>query len=733
MDDLPDVAWDVLRKAGYNGFFPHQKDAIKRLLSNPDKNFLIRAPTGAGKTLIVSTAIEQHLRNGGGAIYAVPSRKLRKDKVKELAGMLSEGTEISLVGDGNGSKWDSDVVVGTFEGIYRAILSNKGLLTKYSLVVLDDFHTLYEDRRGYELEKLITLLKLSGVRIIALSATIEPVASIADWLDSEVIFTPDEVRPVEIEKNVLVMNTDDAIDWLATNFSSFNPVIVFNYTKLYTESRAKKLAEKLKPLFDVEEVKSVFREKKRDELDEDEEELAYVMSKGVAWHHSEVPDYIKDVIEEWFNEGKLKAIFATTTLAHGINSPTKTVVIMDMYRRWDLIPVHEWLQMASRAGRVGFSEEGAVYTIVRKESDAELVELKYHTGIIEPCESKLGDGDFYRKALLELIYKGLNTSKDIVEFMSNTYYYSQGNNEPTLLETQYGNGMVHDLRANMGLLYENGYIIPSGKGYALTEFGKAVMDFLWRSNIDVPLDEITQMRSVLRGRKEVSNAEALYITIYCISGLRLGINPPKDKVGALIEKVSSFFGGRRVGEAEVITYIILKDWIEGRDLDLMKNDYGKGVYYLRNRAKTIAEALKLFETVAKIEGVRLPRDFKVFIKRVYYGVTAYELPLVELRFFGRKIVHSIYVTLANVPATSKYVEKDEHIGITLKRLLDEVGEARFREIVGSWRIRHLGPKRMGALIKWLRNFDSSTDSARLGINLEDFGYAMGEDLSRWLD
>lgn len=66
MDDLPDVAWDVLRKAGYNGFFPHQKDAIKRLLSNPDKNFLIRAPTGAGKTLIVSTAIEQHLRNGGG-------------------------------------------------------------------------------------------------------------------------------------------------------------------------------------------------------------------------------------------------------------------------------------------------------------------------------------------------------------------------------------------------------------------------------------------------------------------------------------------------------------------------------------------------------------------------------------------------------------------------------------------------------------------------------------------
>jgi len=257
---------------------------------------------------------------------------------------------------------------------------------------------------------------------------------------------------------------------------------VFNATKQDTESRAKKLANKLIPIHNFEEVRDALVTRKRDELDEDEEELASAITKGVAWHHADVPDYAKNLIEDWFNEGEIKVLFATTTLAYGINTPTKTVIIMDIYRSGRKIPVYEWLQMAGRAGRAGYSEEGIVYTIVRSESDAQEIELRYHSGQIESCEPRLNDEDYLRKTILELIYKGFS-DKEVIEFMSNTYTYSYTSMSGELL---LGNDLVEIIKSEVAYLRDNGFVKPSLRGLTLTEFGKAVMDFLWNSSIDVP-------------------------------------------------------------------------------------------------------------------------------------------------------------------------------------------------------------------------------------------------------
>lgn len=80
-------------------------------------------------------------------IYAVPSRRLAKEKVEELQEVVPSASAVRLAG--SSYAWqDGDIVVGTFEGIYRALLTSSRLLNEFNLAVLDDFpHPLRVEER----------------------------------------------------------------------------------------------------------------------------------------------------------------------------------------------------------------------------------------------------------------------------------------------------------------------------------------------------------------------------------------------------------------------------------------------------------------------------------------------------------------------------------------------------------------------------------------------------------
>jgi superfamily II RNA helicase len=72
-------------------------------------------------------------------------------------------------------------------------------------------------------------------------------------------------------------------------------------------------------------------------------------------------------VEELFQAGLIKVVFATETLAAGINMPARTTVIASLSKRTDtghrLLTPSEFLQMAGRAGRRGMDERGHVVTV----------------------------------------------------------------------------------------------------------------------------------------------------------------------------------------------------------------------------------------------------------------------------------------------------------------------------------------------------------------------------------
>ncbi|MEI8411724.1 MULTISPECIES: DEAD/DEAH box helicase [unclassified Kribbella] len=115
------------------------------------------------------------------------------------------------------------------------------------------------------------------------------------------------------------------------------------------------------------EIKRVLAERTADLPDEDLGVLGYhdfaeALSRGIAAHHAGLLSAFKEVVEELFARGLIKVVFATETLALGINMPARTVVL-EKLSKWngeahvDITP-GEYTQLTGRAGRRGIDVEG---------------------------------------------------------------------------------------------------------------------------------------------------------------------------------------------------------------------------------------------------------------------------------------------------------------------------------------------------------------------------------------
>ncbi|CAN4096783.1 unnamed protein product [Withania somnifera] len=148
----------------------------------------------------------------------------------------------------------------------------------------------------------------------------------------------------------------------------FQPVIVFSFSRRECEQHAMSMA---KLDFNTEEEKEVVKEVFHNAVDclsEDDRNLPAIelmlplLLRGIAVHHSGLLPVIKELVELLFQEGLIKALFATETFAMGLNMPAKTVVFTSV-KKWDgdshrYIGSGEYIQMSGRAGRRGKDDRG---------------------------------------------------------------------------------------------------------------------------------------------------------------------------------------------------------------------------------------------------------------------------------------------------------------------------------------------------------------------------------------
>ena len=91
------------------------------------------------------------------------------------------------------------------------------------------------------------------------------------------------------------------------------------------------------------------------------------LMRGIAAHHAGLLPAWKELVEKLFELGLVKIVFATATLAAGINMPARTTVMSALSKRTDgghsMLSPSEFLQIAGRAGRRGKDQVGHVVTV----------------------------------------------------------------------------------------------------------------------------------------------------------------------------------------------------------------------------------------------------------------------------------------------------------------------------------------------------------------------------------
>src|ERR1700722_16559030 len=410
---------DGARIAGFRQLYDFefdqfQLDACRAL--DAGHGVLVAAPTGSGKTVAGEFAVHLALAQGKKCFYTTPIKALSNQKYNDLVRRYSAASVGLLTGD-NSVNGEAPVVVMTTEVLRNMLYAGSGTLTGLGYVVLDEVHYLADRMRGAVWEEVIIHLP-GSVQVVALSATVSNAEEFGDWLDQVrggCTVIVDEHRPVPLWQHMLAGNRlldlfagdkvnpelvriaqrDEWAQRKAPNrpgrgghrprrhmvprrpeviarldAAGLLPAITFIFSRAGCDAAVSQCVQSGLRLTTPDEAAAITEVAERRSAsipDEDKQVLGYGewlagLRRGIAAHHAGLLPAFKEVVEELFEAGLIRAVFATETLALGINMPARTVVI-EKLDKWNGehhadLTAGEYTQLTGRAGRRGIDVEG---------------------------------------------------------------------------------------------------------------------------------------------------------------------------------------------------------------------------------------------------------------------------------------------------------------------------------------------------------------------------------------
>ena len=421
------------------------------------KSVVVCAPTGSGKTLVGEYAIHRALAHGKRVFYTTPLKALSNQKLRDFREQFGTEQVGLLTGDISINR-DAPIVVMTTE-IFRNMLYGTRIgetgttLQQVEAVVLDECHYMNDRQRGTVWEESIIYCP-PEIQLLALSATVENSGQLTDWLQqvhgpTELIYS--DFRPVPLEFHYCT--TKRLVPLLDSSNKKMHPQLkkqrppqrqpgrrsqnrvslAFVVGQLqqrdmlpaiyfiFSRRGCDKAVEEVSGLSLVNEEESRRLKERIDTFlahnpDAGRAGQVELLYRGIAAHHAGILPLWKGLVEELFQEGLIKVVFATETLAAGINMPARTTVISSLSKRTDmghrLLTASEFLQMAGRAGRRGMDLQGHVVTVESPfEGSREAVHLA--TSGPDPLVSQFTPS--YGMVLNLLQTHSLDEAKDLIE------------------------------------------------------------------------------------------------------------------------------------------------------------------------------------------------------------------------------------------------------------------------------------------------------------------------------
>ncbi len=397
-----------------------QREAFEVL--DRDRSVLVAAPTSSGKTLVAEYAIARALETGRRAAYTTPTKALSNQKLRDLGAWLGNDRVGLLTGD-NVIRPDAEVVVMTTEVLRNMMYAESPHIANFGVAVMDEVHFLQDPYRGAVWEEVI-IGAPAHLRLVCLSATVSNAAELAGWIDAvaggcDVVVC--SARPVPLEERFLVYerNSRRVVDLPTLQDGRANPeierwerrpqsnsarhrrrsgsvnparprhseivehlaaddklpAIVFVFSRQGCDDAAQALVADNAAFLDASQqqrVRQIAAAHTTALAGTDLDALGYNewllgLQAGVAAHHAGLVPAFKEAVEDCFAAGLLAVVFATETLALGVNMPARSVVVSQLSRfrgeGFAMLTPGEYTQLTGRAGRRGIDDAGFAYTL----------------------------------------------------------------------------------------------------------------------------------------------------------------------------------------------------------------------------------------------------------------------------------------------------------------------------------------------------------------------------------
>ena len=380
---------------------------------------------------------------------------------------------------------DCDVAVCTIEKANMLVNSaiEDGTISDLGIVVCDELHMLDDEHRGYIFELLLTKLMCLqlGIQIVGMSATLVNPEVLANWLQAK--FFVAKYRPIPIHEHLVYENaiypSANSKDFLqtasqlsgsaptqkpaqpthavdkSTHKELSNPVtnavvalavetaeqgygaLVFCSSRASSQAIACLIAKTLRHVSTPAEV----IERRIDALASlqalsggFEPSLSDTVPSGVGFHHAGLTLEERDIIAEAYDNGTLKVIVATCSLAAGINLPARRVILNSARMGRDMVGPAMLRQMRGRAGRKGKDEVGETFLCCQKielEPVAELLEAEIPAVMSCLTPEKRG----IKRAILEVIStRMISTYEGLQEYAQNSLLWHTASNHKLVLD-----------------------------------------------------------------------------------------------------------------------------------------------------------------------------------------------------------------------------------------------------------------------------------------------------------
>lgn len=621
-------------------------------MSDSGKSFVVAANTASGKTFIAEVAAINTIRKGKKAVYLAPLKALATEKFEDFSDHKDVSVELRT-GDYDRDEKDladADFIIATYPKFDSIIRHNPEWLGRVGLVIADEGHEITDAENGSTIEILLTRLRQMSIGVMVLSAVMPNVEAVASWLGADHVKS--DWRPVPLGKGVMSgrridftdgtskkvsVSTDNAVCDLALDtVESGGQALVFARSRKEAVSYAEKIGLRLSQSL-------LLQGSQRDELEklarsvskmgsdpETSKRLAGCIKGGAAFHHAGVARELRKAVEDNYKSHLIKVISATPTLAAGINTPARRVIVQSISRwtaeGWGTMPRWEAENMFGRAGRPGYDTYGeAVLVETNYTSRNEL--MAYLRKPLEDIDSKLTQvRPFYSHVLSEICLSTSATVKSLTDLFSKTFYASQPEGKVTIKRY---------LTEALDFLVGYGLVRKAGKELVPSDIGRRLVH-LYITPLSYPL-----LKNALQ--KDQTNLGYLHL----VTSMDDWRSRPPDVEDAGWDELRREFGGKGVevddkderGEpirvVEAGSAYMLAGWIEEKpagwfsqfeigegDLNTMRDT----AEWLLYAAKELAFMTRRFDAAKKLD---------VLNRRMKKGIKEELLDICSIRGIGR--------------------------------------------------------------------------------------------------